>query len=68
MLAAADILGGIEALADLLQTPRDELLTWITGTEQPAEMYFLAAVDVILGDHELLRKTFHQEQAAKRRS
>jgi hypothetical protein len=65
MLAAADIAGGIEALADYLQAPRGELLTWMTGAARPPEEYFLAAVDMLWGDHELLRKSFHPDRGTK---
>ena len=65
MLAAADVAGGIEALADFLQAPRPELLTWMTGAERPPEKYFLAAVEILWGDHELLRKSFHPDTGTK---
>src|ERR1700730_7592489 len=65
MLAAADILGGIGPLADFLRVPRHELLTWMTGAERPPEINFLAAGDILLGDHQLLRKAFHPEVGSK---
>lgn len=65
MLAAADIAGGIEALADFLQVPRAELLRWMAGAEPPPERYFLAAVEILWGDHELLRKSFHPDTGTK---
>jgi hypothetical protein len=65
MLAAADTLGGITALAEFLKAPRDELIGWMSGIKRPPEKSFLAAIDVVLDEHELLRKTFHPEKGSK---
>jgi hypothetical protein len=65
MLAAADTLGGISALAEFLKTPRDELIAWMSGAQCPPQTSFLAAVNIVLDEHELLRKTFHAEKGSK---
>jgi hypothetical protein len=65
MLAAADIAGGIDVLAEFLQVQRNELLSWMGGAERPPEKYFLAAVDILWGDHETLRKAFHPDKGTK---
>jgi hypothetical protein len=65
MLAAADTIGGIGVLADFLKVPRGDLIAWMTGAARPPEPIFLAAIDLVLDDNELLRKTFHKEKGSE---
>jgi hypothetical protein len=48
MLRAAEAVEGIEQLSKLLSVPKDLLLRWIAGTEQPPEPAFFTALDILL--------------------
>jgi hypothetical protein len=48
MLRAAEAVEGIEQLSKLLSVPKDLLLRWIAGTEQPSEQAFFIALDILL--------------------
>jgi hypothetical protein len=50
MLRAAEAVEGIEQLSKLLSVPKDLLLRWIAGTEQPSEQAFFIALDILLED------------------
>jgi hypothetical protein len=44
---AAEILGGVDRLRDLLRVPAGQLESWVAGSETPPIDVFLKAVDVI---------------------
>jgi hypothetical protein len=48
MLRAAEAVEGIEQLSKLLSVPKELLLRWIAGTEQPPEQAFFIALDILL--------------------
>jgi hypothetical protein len=48
MLRAAEAVEGIEQLSQLLSVPKEVLLRWIAGTEQPSEQAFFGALDILL--------------------
>ncbi len=45
---AAQRAGGLRALSRLLHVPREDLLRYMTGVEQPPRPVFLAAVDIVV--------------------
>ena len=49
---AAQLAGGLQALAERLRVPADLLQEWIAGRKAPPQRVFLAAVDIVM-DHSL---------------
>jgi hypothetical protein len=49
---AAEILGGVAALSDYLQVPREILMLWIKDEREPTTAAFFHAVDLLL-DHDV---------------
>ena len=45
---AAQRAGGLRALSRLLHVPKDDLLRYMTGVEQPPRPVFLAAIDIVV--------------------
>jgi hypothetical protein len=45
---ACVILGGVPALADHLGVTENSLNTWLEGREEPPQMVFLAAIEIVL--------------------
>ena len=50
LLRAAELLGGRDKLARVLQLPKDELDRWIRGDANPPREVFLRVVDIILDE------------------
>jgi hypothetical protein len=48
MECAAELLGGVLALADSLQVPLSTVSDWIAGREKVPNSYFLRTVDIVL--------------------
>lgn len=47
---AAEMVGGRERLARVLQVPREEIEKWILGEKKPPREMFLRVVDLIIED------------------
>ena len=50
LLKAAELLGGRDALAKILQVPSAELERWIADEAKPPREMFLRVVDIILDE------------------
>jgi GAF domain-containing protein len=61
---AAEILGGEEALRDLLQVPMHRLEPWLSGHETPPMGIFLKAVDVISSSPEPMTRAMQRSPQA----
>jgi DNA-binding transcriptional regulator YdaS (Cro superfamily) len=47
---AAEILGGVDALAAQLGVPTDDVVQWVQGTKSVPTSVFLKAVDIVTRD------------------
>ncbi len=63
---AAQRAGGLRALSRLLHVPKDDLLRYMTGVEQPPRPVFLAAVDIVVASDPVpvLRKELRRADPA----